>query len=81
LATLTALRTVIYIPLLNEGVPVWRPTEGEMVGDMIFKVLPTDKYDPEDEHWEFPPGTIVRCEKLILHDIEAKEVIAAVQKV
>lgn len=74
-------RSVIYIQLLDEGTPVWRPTEGEMVADMVFKVLPTENYDPEDEHWEFPPGTIVRCKKQIKHNQEAQEVLVAVEKI
>ncbi len=74
-------QSVIYIPLLDEGVDVWRPTEGEMVADMVFKVLPTETYDPEDEHWEFPPGTIVRCEKQIKHGAGSHQVLVAVEKI
>lgn len=51
----------IYIQLLDEGTVVYRPTTGEQITDCIFKVLPTQNYDPEDEHWEFTPGKIVRC--------------------
>ncbi len=54
-------KVCIYIPLLGEGVPVLRPTLGQVIKDDIFKVLPTEDYDPEDEHWQFPPGKIVRC--------------------
>ena len=53
---------VIYIPLLNEGTSVFRPAEGLRLGKNIFKVLATEEYDPEDEEWEFPPETLVRCE-------------------
>jgi hypothetical protein len=28
---------------------------------MIYKLLPTSNYDPEDEQWQFLPGTIVHC--------------------
>jgi hypothetical protein len=51
----------IYIPLLDEGIKVSRPTLAEEVGQGRYKVLPTDDYDPEDEVWEFPPGSIVTC--------------------
>lgn len=54
-------KSVIYIPLLDEGTEVYRPTEGEEVAPMTFKVLPTLNYDPENEHWAFPPGTQIRC--------------------
>jgi hypothetical protein len=52
----------IYIKLLEEGTDVWRPTLGEFIKDSIYKVLPTDGYDPDLEEWEFIPGAIVICE-------------------
>jgi hypothetical protein len=27
-------------------------------------LLPTDNYNPDDEHWEFLPGTIVRAKEV-----------------
>ena len=51
----------IYIPLLNEGTDVLRPTQGLVLGPDEVRVLPTPNYDPADEEWEFPPGTKVRC--------------------
>ncbi len=53
---------VIYIPLLNEGTCVFRPAGGLRLGKSIYRVLATEEYDPEDEEWEFPPETVVRCE-------------------
>jgi hypothetical protein len=55
----------IYIPLLNEGTPVVRPTQGVKVGRSAYRVLPTQEYDPNDEEWEFPPGSVVECEREI----------------
>ncbi len=52
---------VIYIPLLDEGVPVVRPTRGCVLGNGKFLVLETPDYDPEIETWEFPPGSVVSC--------------------
>jgi hypothetical protein len=52
----------IYIPLRNEGVEVFRPTEAMAFGGGYFKVLPTPHYDPTDEEWQFIPETIVRGE-------------------
>jgi hypothetical protein len=69
-------KVIIYVQLLNEGVPVARPTYGERIDDNLFRVLPTDNYDPEDETWEFPPNTIVRCERR--GSPEGKEVLLAV---
>jgi hypothetical protein len=71
-------RSIIYIPLLDEGTQVWRPTEGEVVSDLIFKVLPSANYDVEDEHWAFPPGTLVRC----VTELKAgKQVLVAVEQI
>jgi len=53
----------IYIRLLDEGTEVARPADAEELGHGLFRILPTAEYDPEDEHWEFPPETIVACEK------------------
>jgi hypothetical protein len=49
----------IYIPLLNEGTSVVRPTQGVKLGENVYRVLPTQDYDPNDEEWEFPPGSVV----------------------
>jgi hypothetical protein len=53
----------VYVRLLDEGtveLPA-RPTKGERMGSMVYRLLPTPDYDPEDEHWEFLPGTLVHC--------------------
>jgi hypothetical protein len=52
----------IYVRLLDEGTDCWRPTQAEQMSEGIFRLLPTANYDPDDEHWEFPPGTLVRCQ-------------------
>jgi hypothetical protein len=53
----------IFIPLLNEGTEVLRPTRGLRVGSNEFQVLATPDYDPAVEEWKFPPDSKVRCEK------------------
>ena len=65
---------VIYIPLLEEGIPVLRPTQGRSLGNDEFLVLSTPDYDAETEVWEFPPGSIVYCVRE-LHD--AGEILVA----
>jgi hypothetical protein len=52
----------IYVRLLDEGTTVSRPTQAERIGSDLFKLVATPNYDPEDEHWEFPPESIVRAE-------------------
>lgn len=53
----------IYVRLLNEGTEVSRSTEALDLGNGLFELLPTPDYDPEDEDWEFCPGSVVRCER------------------
>ena len=68
----------IYVPLLNEGTEVIRPTKGLAVGPGEFQLLPTPNYDPADEEWAFPPGTKVRCVQEIWSGLE---VLVARQRV
>ena len=65
----------IYIQLLEEGTQVWKPTKAEPVSENVYKVLKPYDYDPDDEKWEFVPGTIVRCEKQLR---EGKQIWVAV---
>jgi hypothetical protein len=55
----------IYVRLLDEGTDVSRPTKGIVLGNGLFKLLPTDNYDPDDEHWEFLPGSTVRAKEVL----------------
>ncbi|NBX66572.1 MAG: hypothetical protein EBQ96_06205 [Proteobacteria bacterium] len=50
----------IYVALLEEGTPTYKETSAEVIGDGLYKLLPSANYDPEDEIWGFVPGTIVR---------------------
>jgi hypothetical protein len=62
---------------LEEGTEVFRPTQGKKISDLTFKILKPEDYDPDDEHWKFPPGIIVKCEK---QNREGKEILIAVAK-
>jgi hypothetical protein len=68
----------IYVELLNEGTPTIRPTEAEKLGNNLFKILPTPKYNPETETWQFLPGTVVKCEE---REDEKEKYLVAVEKV
>ncbi|HWW15574.1 MAG TPA: hypothetical protein VN310_13005 [Candidatus Dormibacteraeota bacterium] len=65
----------IYIRLLDEGTKCSRPTQALDLGNGLFKVLPTSKYDPADEVWEVPPDSIVRS---AIRRFEGKEFLLAV---
>lgn len=67
--------STIYIRLLEEGTEVLRPTEAEELGDGLFMLLPTPNYNPEDEHWEFGPGSVVRG---VFRKVEGDAVLVAV---
>ena len=71
--------TRIYIYLLDEGTPTVRPTEAIDLGGGRYKILPTDSYNPNDETWEFLPGSIVRCERA--DTAHTKNILLAVEKV
>jgi hypothetical protein len=61
-------RTTVYVQLLDEGTPTWRPAPAVDLGEGQYRLLPTDNYDPEDEVWEFLPGTVAICEPRQLSD-------------
>ncbi len=60
-------RKTIYVALLDEGSPCWRPVEAESLSENTFRILSSNP-DPEDEKWEFSTGSIVRCEERDLSD-------------
>jgi hypothetical protein len=70
--------TMIYIQLFEEGTDTWRGTQAIELGDGLFKILPTDNYDPEDEVWEFLPGSIVKC--VTTKDDKGNDILLAVEQ-
>jgi|GEM_PF-2339192 hypothetical protein len=52
---------IVYVQLLNEGTVVYRPTNAIFL-DTQVAILDPDEYDPDDEEWEFKPGSVVRVE-------------------
>ena len=50
----------IYILLLNEGTPTWRPVEAIEIEEGIYEI-PKEIEVSSDEEWEFKPGTKVKC--------------------
>jgi hypothetical protein len=64
----------IYIPLLEEGLDVVRPTQAVVLAGDTFLVLPTPNYDKRDESWEFEPGSVVRC---VLEPHDGEDILVA----
>lgn len=53
----------VFVELLEEGTPTLRGTQAIPLGDDLYKLLPTDRYNPEAEIWQFLPGSIVRAKE------------------
>lgn len=69
----------IYVQLLEEGTDTARATTAVVLGNGLYKLLPTSNYDPEDEVWEFLPGSVVKCN--LVKDADGEEIMLAVRKV
>jgi len=54
-----AMADQIYIPLLDEGVDVWRPAPAWRIDPTRYILLRPPDYDPATETWAFPPGSVV----------------------
>ena len=50
----------IYVELLDEGTPCWRPVEATELRGGLFQIT---QVKPPDEKWEFNSGDIVKCMK------------------
>jgi len=70
----------IYIPLLDEGVPVRRPAKAYRLPDGAYIILRPADYDPSVETWAFPPGTTVRCRVLPASDGPVLTAVEIVQE-
>lgn len=52
----------IYVALLNEAAEAWRPVVAARRSGGRYEILSRND-DPDDEQWQFPPGSLVRCEE------------------
>ncbi len=58
---MTEKHATVYVNLLEEGTDGLRGTDAIDLGNGMYKLLDTPYYDPEDEIWEYLPGSIVRA--------------------
>jgi hypothetical protein len=56
----------IFVPLLDDGVVVWRPARAASLGDNLFLILPVPVHDTE--RWQYAPGQVVRCSERAFAD-------------
>ena len=59
--------TTIYVQILDENVDVWRPVQAVHEGGDRYRIL-SENAAPDEEHWEFTTGTVVRCASRRLSD-------------
>ena len=67
----------IYIQLLEEGTKVYRPVPSLQIEDNLYEVGGFEIYDPEDEVWEFTPGTYVL---VVEKNLDGENVLVAIQE-
>jgi len=70
------MERIIYIQLLDEGTKVYRPVPSCEIENNIYEVGGFEIYDPEDEVWEFLPGTYVLVEE---QSLDEENVLVAIK--
>ena len=55
-------RTTIFVRLIGEGTDVLRPAQAIVLPNGLYRLEQPVDYVPEDEEWQFLPGTTVSCE-------------------
>jgi hypothetical protein len=67
-------KRTIYVQLLEEGTPFWRPVEAEYLGSEHYGIIGVKA---QDEVWAFSVGDVVKCKtktfqadfpKLVAHE-------------
>jgi hypothetical protein len=48
--------TQVYVPLLDEGTDVWRPSSAEHIRGDVYRIMGEV---PAEEQWQFSPGQLV----------------------
>lgn len=59
----------IYVALLGEPQESWRPVQAAPRAGGLFLILSRND-DPESEQWQFSSGSLVRCERRLVHGHE-----------
>jgi hypothetical protein len=58
--------TTVSVRLLEEGTEVFRPVPAVLLTDSRYVLGGQEIFQPDDEKWEFPPGTTVITESRVL---------------
>ncbi len=65
----------IYVALLDEPGDNWRPVQAAARAGGLYFILSKND-DPESEPWQFPSGSLVRCEP---RRLQGRELLLAVE--
>ena len=57
---------IVHVKLLDEGTLVFKPVPASGINETTYKLEGWDLYDPTDECWEFPPGSLVLIKNQLL---------------
>jgi len=57
------IESIIFIQILDEGTVCYRAVPATKLSENRYLVHGQELHDPEDEEWQFLPGTIVRTEE------------------
>ena len=68
--------SVVYVKLCGEGTVVFRPVKAILLGPATARLTTPPDYDPDDEDWEFAPGSVVHVERRIINGNEACVAVA-----
>jgi hypothetical protein len=71
---------IVYIKLLDEGTIVYRPVPAFRIDSNIYQINGNEFYNPDDENWEFIPGTIVNVEPKILSGTSTSPVLVGISR-
>lgn len=71
------MEKIIYVKLLEEGTKVYRPVTAFKIENNVYEVRGSEIHDPDDELWEFVPGTFVFVEK---QNLDGEIVLVAVKE-
>lgn len=68
----------VYVHLLGEGTVTARGTLAIHLGSGLYKLEATPNYDPEDEIWQFLPGSLVKC--IHAKDHHGNDILLAIEQ-
>lgn len=67
----------VFVRLLGEGTPVFRPVLAHHITGSVYQLEKPEDYDDGDEQWEFSPESSVTCESRMLQGQPALIAVAA----